>query len=61
DRFEREFIGQGIDEDRDIEKTLEIGWSLLSLLPESELARIDPDIITKFRPKPREEDDRLVS
>jgi V/A-type H+-transporting ATPase subunit B len=61
DRFEREFIGQGIDENRDIEKTLEIGWSLLSLLPESELARIDPDIITKFRPKPREEDDRLVS
>lgn len=61
DKFEREFIGQSIDENRDIEKTLEIGWNLLALLPESELARIDPDIITKFRPKSRVEDGNLVS
>jgi V/A-type H+-transporting ATPase subunit B len=61
DKFEREFIGQSIDENRDIEKTLEIGWNLLSLLPESELVRIDPDIITKFRPKSRVEGGNRVS
>ncbi|MEE8323086.1 MAG: V-type ATP synthase subunit B [Candidatus Bathyarchaeia archaeon] len=50
DRFEREFIGQSFDENRDIETTLDIGWELLSILPESELARIDPAIIKKFHP-----------
>ena len=53
DRFEKEFIGQGVDENRQIEKTLDIGWELLSMLPESEYARIDPDIIKKFHPKYR--------
>jgi V/A-type H+-transporting ATPase subunit B len=51
DRFEKEFISQGTDEDRDIEKTLNLGWELLSVLPESELPRIDPDIIKKYHPK----------
>jgi V/A-type H+-transporting ATPase subunit B len=51
DRFEREFITQGANEDRDIEKTLDLGWELLSPLPESEFARIDPDIIKKYNPK----------
>jgi V/A-type H+-transporting ATPase subunit B len=50
DRFEREFINQGYYENRDIETTLNIGWNLLSILPESELARIDPDILKKFHP-----------
>jgi V/A-type H+-transporting ATPase subunit B len=53
DRFEREFIGQGINEDRDIETTLNLGWELLSTLPESEFARIDPEIIKKYHPKHR--------
>jgi len=51
DRFEKEFISQGTDEDRDIETTLNLGWELLSILPESEFARIDPDIIKKYHPK----------
>jgi V/A-type H+-transporting ATPase subunit B len=50
DRFEKEFINQGYYENRDIETTLNIGWDILSVLPESELARIDPDIITRFHP-----------
>jgi V/A-type H+-transporting ATPase subunit B len=50
DRFEKEFINQGYYENRDIETTLNIGWNLLSILPESELARIDPDILKKFHP-----------
>ncbi len=53
DRFEREFITQGIEENRDIETTLDIGWELLSELPESEFSRIDPVIIEKYHPKNR--------
>ena len=53
DRFEKEFINQGYYENRDIETTLNIGWDLLSILPESELARIDPEILKKFHPNYR--------
>jgi len=53
DRFERAFINQGPYEDRDVEKTLDIGWELLSAFPESELKRIDPEIIKKFHFKYR--------
>ena len=53
DRFEREFISQGAEENRDIETTLDIGWELLSELPESEFSRIDPAIIEKYHPKHR--------
>jgi len=56
DRFEREFVTQGSDEDRDIEKTLDVGWELLSALPETEFSRIDPAIIEKYHPKHRIKD-----
>ena len=56
DRFEREFVTQGSDEDRDIEKTLDVGWELLSALPETEFSRIDPAIIEKYHPKHRVKD-----
>ena len=52
-RFEKEFINQGYYENRAIETTLDIGWELLSILPESELTRIDPEIIKKYHPKYR--------
>lgn len=48
DRFEREFINQGKNEDRSIEGTLNLGWELLSTLPEAELKRIDPKFISKY-------------
>jgi len=52
DRFEREFINQGRDEDRSIETTLDLGWELLRTMPEAELKRIDPKFIAKYlRPK----------
>ena len=50
DRFEKEFINQRFNENREIEETLNIGWNLLSILPEAELTRIDPSIIEKFHP-----------
>jgi len=51
ERFEQNFVSQGFDENRDIEETLNIGWNLLSILPEAELTRIDPAIIRKFHPQ----------
>ncbi|WP_309493081.1 V-type ATP synthase subunit B [Candidatus Hecatella orcuttiae] len=53
DRYEREFVNQGVYENRDIEKTLDIGWDLLAALPEGELKRIDPQNIKKYHPKYR--------
>ena len=48
DRFEREFVKQGRNEDRSIETTLDLGWTLLGTIPESELKRIDPKFIEKY-------------
>ena len=41
DAFEKEYVSQGYNTDRDIEETLRIAWKLLSILPRSELKRID--------------------
>jgi V/A-type H+-transporting ATPase subunit B len=49
DEFEKKFITQG-DEDRSLERTLEIGWDLMSLLPEEELKRIKREYIQKYHP-----------
>ncbi|MBO5069944.1 MAG: V-type ATP synthase subunit B [Roseburia sp.] len=46
--FEREFVGQGRNENRSIEDTLDIGWRLLSILPREELDRIDTKILEKY-------------
>jgi V/A-type H+-transporting ATPase subunit B len=51
DEFEKRFLSQGKDEDRSIEDTLSIGWELLSLLPVSELKKIDPKYIEKYLPR----------
>lgn len=47
-QFEKHFITQGFNEDRSIEETLDLGWELLSLLPKSELDRIDEDMLNKY-------------
>src|SRR5512147_2749626 len=46
--FEREFVNQGFTENRTIERTLEIGWKLLSMLPKTELTRVTLDEIQKY-------------
>ncbi|TDA32419.1 MAG: V-type ATP synthase subunit B, partial [Hadesarchaea archaeon] len=51
DAFERRFVNQGRDEDRPIEKTLDLGWELLSMLPEDELTRVDPRFLSKYLKK----------
>ena len=51
DEFEKRYVGQGFDENRSIEETLDLGWELLSILPTSELKRIKPEYIEKYLPK----------
>lgn len=51
DAFEKEYVSQGFEEDRTIEKTLEIGWKLLSILPRGELKRIRDEYLDKYLPK----------
>jgi len=51
EEFERRFVNQGIYENRPIEKTLEIAWDLLSMLPEDDLIRIKEEYIKKYHPK----------
>lgn len=46
--FEREFVGQGRNENRTIEETLSVGWRLLHILPREELDRIDTKILEKY-------------
>ncbi|MDD3140009.1 MAG: V-type ATP synthase subunit B [Lachnospiraceae bacterium] len=47
-KFEDRYIGQGPNENRTIEETLDLGWELLKELPREELDRIDTKIIDQF-------------
>lgn len=51
DEFEKRFVSQESTEDRTIQQTLDIGWELLSLLPTSELKKIEEKHIKKYLPK----------
>ncbi len=48
DAFEQEYVSQGYETDRDIEETLNIGWKLLSMLPRTELKRINDETLDKY-------------
>lgn len=43
--FERRFLNQGEQENRDIATTLDLGWEMLSLLPRDELHRVSEALI----------------
>ena len=47
-RFESEYIGQGLTENRNMIQTLDLGWELLSTLPREELDRVDTKILNTF-------------
>jgi len=53
DVFEKRFIAQGTHEDRTIEQTLELGWEMLAMFPESELKRLKKEFIEKYGRKYR--------
>jgi V/A-type H+-transporting ATPase subunit B len=48
-KVDSEFINQSYEERRDIEKTLDIGWECISILPEEELVLISKEILNSFR------------
>lgn len=48
EQFEARYINQGYETNRTIEDTLSIGWELLSLLPKSELKRINPKYVALY-------------
>ena len=46
--FEAEFLKQGVNENRSMEKTLELAWKLLRGLPREELDRISTKTLDKY-------------
>ena len=48
--FESHYVSQGNEVNRSIEETLDLGWKLLSILPKSELKRINTRFIEKYYP-----------
>ena len=49
--FEDQFITQSKDEDRTIFETLDLGWSLLKILPKTELKRVKEEFVEQYLPK----------
>jgi V/A-type H+-transporting ATPase subunit B len=57
DEFEARFVRQGFEEDRDIQYSFEIAWSLLSMLPATELKRVSEEYIKKYHKGERKEEE----
>ena len=54
--FEEKYIGQGAEENRTIEETLDLGWELLGRLPREELDRVNTKILDKYYHQTKRED-----
>jgi V/A-type H+-transporting ATPase subunit B len=48
EEFERRFVSQRVDENRDIEQTLNLGWEVVRILPHEELHRLTEEEIEKY-------------
>ncbi len=48
DEFEKQYVSQGFNTNRSIEETLNLGWSLLKILPRSELKRISDELLAQY-------------
>ena len=55
DEFDKIYVNQDYNTNRDIEETLDLGWDLLKLIPRSELKRIDTKLIDKYLPLEEDE------
>lgn len=49
--FEQHFLNQGLDESRDMNVTLDLGWKILGTLPEDELTRVSKAELQAHYPK----------
>ncbi len=52
--FENEYVSQGLEANRTITETLDLGWKLLRLLPRTELKRIRDEYLEKYMPREEE-------
>ncbi|WP_130819909.1 V-type ATP synthase subunit B [Anaerococcus vaginimassiliensis] len=48
DEFEREFLAQEKNENRELEESLDLGWEILKILPRTELHRVSKENLDKF-------------
>ncbi|GAB1481703.1 hypothetical protein MASR2M78_05180 [Treponema sp.] len=48
EHFEQDYLTQDEFEDRSIERTLDLGWKVLSLLPRDELLRVKTEYLEKY-------------
>jgi V/A-type H+-transporting ATPase subunit B len=51
DEFERQYVSQGFETNRDVEETLDLGWELLRILPRAELKRIKDEFLDQYYDK----------
>lgn len=58
--FEAHFVNQGINENRSIEQSLDLGWELLKTLPRSELDRVDDAVLDIYIKEEKDSTPRLV-
>ncbi len=57
ERFEQDYLTQSEFDDRPIERTLELGWKALSVLPRDELLRVKREYLEKYLDGAGTEDD----
>ncbi|MDR3138675.1 MAG: V-type ATP synthase subunit B, partial [Treponema sp.] len=48
EKFEQILLTQGENENRSIERTLDLGWTVLTQIPRDELLRVKQEYITKY-------------
>ena len=48
EEFEKLYINQGFETNRTIDETLDLGWRLLAMLPESEMKRVRDAFLEKY-------------
>ncbi len=54
-RFEKRYVNQGFNENRSIEESLDLGWTLLATLPREELDRVDDAILDQYYEKAKKQ------
>lgn len=48
DEFERKFLSQARNENRELEESLDLGWEILKILPRNELHRVSKENLDKY-------------
>ena len=54
-KFEAQYVSQDYYENRSVEQTLDLGWTVLGILPRSELHRISDELANKYLSKAKSE------